>query len=37
MVENNTDNTKDPVIEETVPEIFDRNKENRKTRKLRGQ
>ncbi len=32
MVENNTDNTKDPVIEETVPEIFDRNKENRKTR-----
>lgn len=32
MVENNTDNTKDPVIEETVPEIFDRNKENKKTR-----
>ncbi|WP_312653253.1 DNA topoisomerase (ATP-hydrolyzing) subunit B [Proteiniclasticum sp.] len=32
MVENNTDNTKDPVIEETVPEIFDRNKENKKIR-----
>lgn len=32
MVENNTDNTKDPVIEETVPEIFDRKKENQKIR-----